>query len=186
MLRRINTYFFNLCDNLSGQRVRCDNSLDLVAEKLDADQVALIRRKDFEDIAAEAEGSAVKLEFVAHIMNIDELSRKCLKRGPFTDLGLNHQESIILGIPEAVNTAHRRDNQCVRAVHEVRRCAEAQAVDVFVDIGVLFYICVRFRQICFRLVIIIIADEIFDGVRREKLRKFTKELCGKGFVVRNN
>ena len=60
---------------------------------------------------------------------------------------------------------------------------EAQPVDVLVDLRVLLDVDVALRNIGFGLVIVVIADEVFDGVFREKTFEFMIELGRESFIV---
>lgn len=48
---------------------------------------------------------------------------------------------------------------------------------------VLFDVGIGRRQIGFRLVIVVIGDEILDGILREKILEFAVQLCCKGLVM---
>ena len=59
----------------------------------------------------------------------------------------------------------------------------AQALDFIVDGGVLLDIGIRMGNIGLRLVVIIIRDEVFHGIFREKLLELAAELGSQGLVV---
>jgi hypothetical protein len=56
------------------------------------------------------------------------------------------------------------------------------AVDLFIYRAVFLDISVGARDIGFRLVIVVIADEILDRVLREESLEFAIELCRQGLV----
>ena len=58
----------------------------------------------------------------------------------------------------------------------------AQLIDLFVDQRVLFDIKILARNVCLGLVIIIIGNEIFHGILREKTPHFGADLCRKRFI----
>ena len=61
---------------------------------------------------------------------------------------------------------------------------EAEAVDVLVDARVLLDVDVALRDVRLRLVVVVVADEVVDGVVREEARLSSfVELGGEGFVV---
>ena len=62
----------------------------------------------------------------------------------------------------------------------------AQALDLVIDGGILFDIRIRLGDIGLRLVIIVVRNEIFHGVFREKLAELRAELGGKRLVVRKH
>ena len=61
-----------------------------------------------------------------------------------------------------------------------------QLVYLIIYSRVLFNIAVCRWDISLRLIIIVIADKIFNGIMRKKLLEFRAELCRKYFVVRKN
>ena len=71
-------------------------------------------------------------------------------------------------------------------IHESLSGGVAQAVKLFVDFGILLDVSVAVRDVRFRLIVIVIADEIMDGVVGKKFFEFFIELGGEGFVVGDN
>ena len=61
---------------------------------------------------------------------------------------------------------------------------EAQAVDVLVDRGVLLDVDVPLRDVRLGLVVVVVADEVADGVVREEALELLVELGGERLVVR--
>lgn len=59
----------------------------------------------------------------------------------------------------------------------------AVSIDFFVDVRIFFDVLIRTRKIGFGLKIIVITDEVFNRVLREKITKFTIQLCRKCFVM---
>ncbi|MPN48815.1 hypothetical protein SDC9_196427 [bioreactor metagenome] len=59
----------------------------------------------------------------------------------------------------------------------------AQFVDIVIDVRIFFDVEISARHIGFRLVIIIVRNEIFHGVLGEKAAEFIYELSGKRLVV---
>ncbi len=59
----------------------------------------------------------------------------------------------------------------------------AELVDLLVDRGVLLDVGVGAGDVGFRLVVVVIADEILDGVFREEGLELPVELGGQGLVV---
>ena len=60
----------------------------------------------------------------------------------------------------------------------------AQLVDIVVDGRILLDIGIRSGHIGFRLVVVVIADEILHGIVREKLAEFVVQLGGQRLVGR--
>ena len=62
----------------------------------------------------------------------------------------------------------------------------AQTVDLVVDRRVFFDVKVPGRQVGLRLVVVVVADKVFDGVVGEKRHEFGRELSGQGLVMRDD
>ncbi len=74
----------------------------------------------------------------------------------------------------------------VAALEKRTRRAHAQLVQLVVDRGFFFDVRVRGGNVRFRLVEIVVADEIFDRVLREKTFEFAVELRRERLVVRQH
>src|SRR3989344_8756970 len=61
----------------------------------------------------------------------------------------------------------------------------AQAVDFFVNAGIFFNVSMGVGNVSFGLVVVVIADEIVNGIFGEKFSKFLIKLGGQGFIGRN-
>src|SRR5208283_4553618 len=61
-----------------------------------------------------------------------------------------------------------------------------QPVYVVIYQGILIYISVRGRDICFRLVVVIVTHEELHRIVREELFEFPIELCCKSLIVCDN
>ncbi len=79
---------------------------------------------------------------------------------------------IIFGRAEAENAGDRCDNDAVVSCGKAGGGGKAKPVKVGIFRGVFFYVDVPLRNVRFRLVVVVIADEILDGVFREKLFEF--------------
>lgn len=62
----------------------------------------------------------------------------------------------------------RNDNDVLPPRQQRSGCTQTKFIDLVIDLQVLFYIGVRRRKISLRLVVIVIRDEILDGIVREK------------------
>src|SRR5260370_27105 len=65
-------------------------------------------------------------------------------------------------------------------------CGQPQALDLFVNRRILLNVSVGARDVSFGLIVIEIADEIFDRVFREELLELGVKLGRECFVVRNH
>ena len=87
---------------------------------------------------------------------------------------------------DAVDARHRGDDDDVVALEQRARRRVAHAVDLLVDRGILLDIGVGARDIGFRLVVVVIGDEIFDRVVGEEALELAVELRGQRLVRRQD
>jgi len=71
---------------------------------------------------------------------------------------------IVFGRAEAEDAGDRCDDDAVAAGREAGGGGEAEAVEVVVLGGVLFDVNVALGDVCLGLVVVVLADEILDGV----------------------
>ena len=93
---------------------------------------------------------------------------------------------VVVRRADAVDAGHGRDDDDVPALHERVRGGEAEALDLVVDRGVLRDVGVGLRDVGLGLVVVVVGDEIFDGVFGEELLQLREELRGKRLVVRED
>ena len=172
---------------LAGQHVDFAQTVDFVAEKLDADRLFALRGgKNFDRVAAHAEFATHKADVIALVADGDETAEQLLaferQTAPQHDLQL-----LILGrVAQAVDTGHAGDNNHVAPLKQRTGRAVAEFVDLVVDHRVLFDIDILARDIRLGLIIVIVGNKIFDRVIREKLAELGAELRGKRLVVRKH
>ena len=70
--------------------------------------------------------------------------------------------------------------------HQCGGRSQAQALDLFVDLGFLLDVQVVARHVGFGLVIIIVRDEVRDGILREKILELSVKLGRQRFIMRHD
>jgi hypothetical protein len=90
--------------------------------------------------------------------------------------------AIFIGRAEAIDTGYTGYDDYVPPLQEGTGCGMAQAVYGVVYRGVFGDIGIGLRYIGFRLIIVIIADEVLHGVFGKKLFEFIEELSGQGLI----
>src|SRR5256885_15479544 len=85
---------------------------------------------------------------------------------------------------EAVDARDRGDDHHVPALEERARRGMAHLVDLFVPGAVLLDVHVASGDIGLGLVVVVVRDEVLDGVLREELLELAIELGGERLVVR--
>ena len=181
---RIDRDFRQLPERLSRKRIDFMNGIDHVAEQFDPDGDRVIRSgKNLDDVTAGPEGTAVKIHVAAGILNLDQLGQNFLPPHLHPLFKENHHLVIDLWRPQAVDAGDRRDDQHVVPLKQRGRCRMPHLIDRIVYGGVLGNISVALRDIGFRLVVIVVTDEILHRIVGEELFKFLIELTGQRLVM---
>mmetsp|Transcript_29475 Transcript_29475/g.57756 ORF Transcript_29475/g.57756 Transcript_29475/m.57756 type:complete len:260 (-) Transcript_29475:292-1071(-) len=131
-----------------------------------------VRGKDFEGIAAYPETAPEKRRVVALVLLGDQIGDHLPLVIAFADFDVLGHGPVSFDRPDAVDARHRRHDDYVVAFQQRPRGGVAHAVDLFVNLALFLNISVGAGHIGFGLVIIVIADEIFDGVVWEEPLEF--------------
>ena len=182
--RRVDVDVLALGEELAGQRVDLGDPLDLVAEELDADDALLARRAGTRGCrrgrgTARARGR-----------------RRCAGTGGRRGAGaresrryeppcaeLEDGRAVVDRRADAVDAAHRRDDDHVAALEQRVRRGVPQPVDLVVAGRVLLDVRVAPGQVRLGLVVVEVADEVLDRVVREEVAELRVQLRGEGLVV---
>ena len=97
-----------------------------------------------------------------------------------------HHPVIRLGRSEAVDARHRRDDERVAPLEQRARRGVPHPVDLFVDRRFLLDVGVGLRDVRLRLVVVVVRDEVLDGVVREEPLELLVELRRQRLVVREH
>ena len=123
---------------------------------------------------------------VALVENLDQLLNDLLARDVLALFEHQQHAVVSFGRAEAVNAADAGDDDAIAALEQRARGGEPQLVELVVDGGFLFDVDVAGGDVGFGLVVIVIADEIFDGVVGEERFEFVIKLRGERLVVREH
>ncbi len=160
---------FEILRLLARQRIEFGERFDLVAEEGDAPgAVFIMGGKDFDRYRRAREKRRAKNRRRALVLQRDEIGDQLALVDLFAELHGKGHGRIGLDRADAVDAGDRGDDDHVVAFEQRARRGVAHPVDLLVDRGFLLDIGVGARHIGFRLVIIVIGDEIFDGVVRER------------------
>ena len=140
---------------------------------------------DFDGVAANAKSTTTQI-LAALVLNVHETAEKGFA-GSLVPL-FEHDEHAVIGFgrAEPVNATDRGDDDDIAAFEEGTCGTHAQFVELIVDGGFFLDVNIRGGDVSLRLIKIVVADEIFDGVFRKEVFEFVIELCGERFVVREN
>ena len=123
---------------------------------------------DLDDVPAHAEGPAPEIVIVALVKDIHQTGDDLVARNLLA-LFQHEQHAVVgLGRTETVNAAHAGHDDAVAPLEKRPRRREPQLIQLVVDGGFFFDVDVARWNVRFRLVIIVVADEVLDRVRREE------------------
>ncbi len=184
---RIDADMVEVGDLFPRQRVELGDLLDLVAEEADPPgHIFIVRGEDFEAVAAHAEIAARERLVVALVLECDELADDLAVVDALPFLEVEDHRRIGLDRPDAIEARYRGDDDHIVAFEQRARRRVAHAVDRLVHRAFLLDIGVRPRHIGLGLVIVVIADEIFDRIVREEALEFAVELRREDLVRRED
>ena len=145
-----------------------------------------VRRVDLDDVAADAEGAAVEVVVVALVLDLDQLAQDLIAVDPLAALERQHHAVVRLGRAEAVDARDAGDDDDVAPLEQRARRREPHAVDLVVDRRFLLDVRVGGRDVGFGLVVVVVADEVLDGVLGEEAAELLVELRRQRLVVRHH
>ena len=142
-----------------------------------------VRRIDLDDVAADAERAAAEVVVVALVLDLDQLAEDLLAADPLAALERQQHAVVRLGRAEAVDARHAGDDDDVAALEERPRGRQPHAVDLVVDRRFLLDVRVGRRDVGLGLVVVVVADEVLDGVVGEEAPELLIELRRERLVV---
>ena len=155
--------------DLARERVEVRDLLDLVAEERDAVGGLLVRRLHLDDVALDAEAAAREHRVVADVLARDQLAQH-LVAVVLLPTSRTAPLAPLLRRAEPVDARDGGDDDDVAARQQRGRRAEPQPCDVVVPGRVLLDVEVGLRDVRLGLVVVVVGDEVLDGVRRGRTR----------------
>ncbi len=142
--------------------------------------------EDIDGFAAQPERAALERRVVAPVLQLHEALRQPVAVDAPADLQFHHHLRIGFDGTDAIDAGHRGDDDDVVALKQGLRGGMPHAVDLLVDLAVLLDIRVGARNIGFRLIVIVVTDEIFHRVVWKKRLHLAVQLCRQGLVGRQD
>jgi hypothetical protein len=177
----------NAADRRAGQRIKQRQVLDLTVEQLDANGFRLVfGRKNVDHLATHAIAAAAQFVVAAFVLQLGESAEQLALVDSVAAHQMQHHLEVFVGIAEAVNRRYRGNDQCISPLEQCFGRRQAHLLDVLVDARVLFDVRVRRGHIGFRLIVVVVRDEVLDRVVRKELFEFAVQLRSEGFVRREH
>src|SRR6476620_2323336 len=163
------------------ERINLRERVNFVAKKLDAVGVVVVSGEDLNHVAAHAERSALKVHVIAFVKNLHQLAEDVLALNLLAFFQKEQHAVIRFRRSQAVNAAYRRNDDAISALKERSRGGEAKLVQFVINRRFFFDVNVASRNVGLGLVVVVIRDEVFNGIRREELLELMVELRSQRF-----
>ena len=171
-------------EGVSGEGVDAFNGVYFGAKEFDADGVFFgIGGKYIEGVSADAKATGCGFVVVTFVLNFDQFLENLVAIDGFALFYEQDHFFIVFGGAESVDTRDGGNDDDVVAVEKGIGGGEAKALNFGVNGSIFFDKGVGLGDIGFGLIVVVVGDEVFDGIVREKSFELGIELCGKGFVV---
>ncbi len=171
-----------LGDHLAGDRVQRHQPLDLVAEELHPNGELLVDREDLESVPAHPEGATGERHVVAGVLDVDEAAEHGVTVVLLPHPQPDHAVDVLLGGAQTVDAGHGRDHDRVAPGEQRVGGRVPQPLDLLVDRGVLLDVGVGLGDVGLGLVVVVVGDEVLDGVVGKQLAQLVGELRGQRLV----
>ncbi|MEL7302669.1 MAG: hypothetical protein AAGJ53_03135, partial [Pseudomonadota bacterium] len=174
---RVDLDEFQVLALLTRQRIEFGDCFDLVAEQRNAPRAILVvSREDLDSVAANAKRAADKVRVAPPVLQRNEVGEKLALADLFAGLQRERHRGVRLDRADTVDAGDRCDDDHVIAFKQRARCGVPHAVDLLVNRGFLLDVRVGARDVSLRLVVVVIRDEVLDGVLREEAFELAVEL----------
>ncbi|MNV04079.1 hypothetical protein D3C71_943640 [compost metagenome] len=174
-------------NDFAGERIERRQAFHFIVEQLDADRLEVgFRRVDIDHIATHAEGRTGKIHVVAGVLQVSQASQQFALVEPVAAIHVQHHLQIGFRTAQTVDARHRGDDDRVLALEQCLGRRQTHLLDVVVDRRILLDEGVRGRHIGFRLVVVVVGNEILHRVVREERLELPVQLRRQGLVRRQH
>ena len=168
--------------DLARDRVELLDPLHLVAEELDAIHLLFVGRHKVDHVAANTKAKAREVVVVPLIKHLGQLAQENLAPDRLSFFYVQRFAHVVLDRADAVDAADAGDHEDIASRQQVLGRRVAHAVDIVVAARVFLDVGIGARDVGLGLVVVVIADEIFDGVARKQAPELCAQLGREGLV----
>ena len=163
------------------------DAVDFVAEKFHTDSIfRRCHRENFYYIAPHTKGTAFKIHIISVILHFNEDVQHFIPVFFHTGTERKHHAIVFFRVTQTIDTGYAGNNNNILPFHQCRCGRVTQFIDFFIDCGIFLNIGIGAGHIGFRLIVIIITDEILYRVFREKFLQFIIKLGCQCFIMGND
>ena len=124
----------------------------------------------------------MKIDVIALVLHFDQATDDLALFHAVTGTHDEAHLEVVVALADAVDAGNRGDNHAITPFQQAFGRREAHLFDVFVDRGILFDEEIAGGNVGFRLVVVVVRNEILDGIFRKKLAEFRVKLRRQGLV----
>ena len=168
------------------QGIDLREGFDLVAEKFDTIRALVVSREHLNHVAAHAECPAPEVRVIALVKNLHQPPCNIFAADVLPLLQQQQHPVVSLRRSQAVDAAHRANNDRVPPLEQRPRSREPQLVEFFINGGFLLDVEIPCRNVGLGLVVVVVANKVLDCIRREELLELVIKLRCQRLVVRQN
>jgi hypothetical protein len=167
----------------AGERIEDLEPLDRIVVEGNAHCVlGVLRREHVDHVAAHAEGAAAEVEVVALVLHRNQARERVALRELLAFAQVQDHAVVLGRIADAVDRRHGGDNHDVTPLEERLGGRQAHLLDVLVDRRILLDEQIARRDVRFRLVVVVVRDEVLDRVLGEELAELRVQLRRQSLV----
>ena len=181
---RIDDHAIELLEALARMRVDRADHFDFVVEENHPVALVPVGDVDVYRIAVHAERTGLEIGLAARVERVHEAVQQLVAADHVSQPEFDGRGVEILGVPDTVDARYaRHDDDIVAPAEQSRARAEAHFFDFVVDRQVFLDKRIGRRNIGLGLVIVVVGDEILDGVLGEEILEFAVQLGRQRLVV---
>ena len=181
---RIDGHVIQIPLSHTGNGVDLADAVDLISEELHPDGFTCpVGRINFQGIPPEPELVSGEVHIVSLIADLRQFFQHRIQRILLTHPEGDHHAPVVDGVAQTIQAADRADHDHIPPLKEGGGGAVAEPVDFLVHRGILLNIGVRVGNVCLRLIVIVVGNEVFHRIVGEKLPEFAAKLSRQGLIV---
>ena len=181
-----NRYARHLGFNSAGEWIENTNILDFFVKQFDPHRFSFrVRGEDINDVAPDTIGATLEIYIVTGVLELSQLTEHPALINDFTAGQVHDHLEIGLRIAQTIDCRHSCNYQAILSLQQRLGGRQTHLLNVLINRCILFYKRIGRWNIRLRLVIIVIGNEVLDGVIGKELLELSVKLGRQGFVVRH-
>ena len=173
--------------NVAGQRVKQRKAFHLFVKQLNTQrQIVRFGREDVDNLATHAESRALERLIVAGVLQFSQTAQNGALVDNHAHRQVQHHFEVQVRVAQTVDSGHRGHHHHVTAFEQRFGGRQTHLLNVFVHRSIFFDEGIRAWDVRFRLVVVVVGDEVLHRVFREERFHFAIQLGRQRFVRRQH